>query len=151
MDGKWLDSVCVEALSFFSLSNESKINYFDSVGLIEVPVFSEKFNEYCNFCFGVLIVYSTYSNSLLDRYVNSDDADAVLDVAHRVNVFLCDEGLARMSCSDFMADEFWNRLSRDAERALREIDEKVRDEPYSFDFFGLLRVEEFVGSVKRTV
>lgn len=144
MDGKRLGFVCVEALSFLSIPHAEKIGYFDGLVPIEVPSFSGRLNEFCNFCLGVLLVYVTYSNHLLDRFADSDDADAVLDVSHRVNVFLCNEAWVMMSSSDFIEDAFWNRLSRDAERALREIDERVRDEPYRFNFFELLRVDEFV-------
>jgi hypothetical protein len=143
MDSKWLDSVCVEALSFLSIPRAAKVEYFHGAGPIEVPPFSRRLDEFCNFCLGVLIVYSAYSNHLLDRFVDSNDADAILDVSHRINVFLCDDAWAMTSSSNFIEGDFWSGLARDAGRALGEIDERVRDEPYRFNFFELLRVDEF--------
>lgn len=136
--------LAVSALGFFGLPAELQIQSLE--GAKEYPGlrFFDCADPACNYFYGVASVFKTYSGELLDSYVDADEADALQDFIHRLNVLMCNATASDCSEGAVRTSDTWEKLRLDARRALSELGEAIPAGIPTFNVALLVALDEFV-------
>ncbi|HPF72464.1 MAG TPA: hypothetical protein PLX09_02560 [Xanthomonadaceae bacterium] len=137
--------IALHVLRFFSLPAVDQLAIGRSFRTKSDPVFFDPDHFEGNFFFGMACAFVTYKGALLDEFESEADAETLLDFSHRLAVLM--HGATGEEWADLalLQSDDWQRLRRDACRAVLELhaEDRLDGETFEFNISELINADDF--------